>query len=315
MKENTTKISAIIFILMVIFVALLFITQNSKSLNPEQAENTISILVSILPQKEFVKKVAEGELEAQNIQVHALIKPGESPATYSLTASDLQVIENADIYYPIGYIEFEKANLERIKETNPNLKVIDIPEEIALRHFDDKESHSHDHDGHDDHEEESSIDPHLWLSIPNVKLLVDSIAIELSAIDTQNSQKYFDNAKSYKKELDEVDSQISKELEDFASDPMLVFHPAWGYFTDQYGLSQVAIEYQGNDPTANQLQEIITFAKEEQVKAVFVQEQFSTQAAQSIASELNIAVIKIDPLAENYLENLKSISKSIKNNL
>ncbi len=329
MNENTRKLSIIIIFLIAVLGILLVITNTTRT-NSNNTEQ-LSVLVSILPQKEFVQKVA-----GDDVQITALIKPGESPATYSLTANDLQIIENADIYFRIGHIEFEKANIDRIKNTNPDLKIIGIPDSINLRYFLEDEEHTHEDEEHahedDNHEEvhgelnnevhdetdhttEKSIDPHIWLSIPNVKTLVESIESELSAISPERAEEFRENTSSYKQELDLLDRSIAENLKESKGKTVLVFHPAWGYFTDQYGLNQVAIESSGNDPTAAQIESIINFAKEQNITAIFVQEQFSTQAAESIAEELGITVIKIDPLAEDYIENLQNIADSIKNNV
>ncbi|MBD3280831.1 ABC transporter substrate-binding protein [Candidatus Dojkabacteria bacterium] len=321
-------------IFLFVFVAAVLVMAGfvllGDSQNSESDQEKISVLVSILPQKEFVESVGGGKVE-----VHELVRPGESPATYSLTASDLRNIESSDIYFRIGYIPFEKANIDAIEDTNSGMKIVDIPENLSLRYFGEEEEHEHedehereeksegyDHENEsEDHEsendehthehEEKEVDPHLWLSIENVKLHVRSIADKLSEIDEENADYYSANADEYIEELEELKADISAQLSDSTGDHLLVFHPAWGYFADEFGLEQIAIEQDGNNPTAERIQEIVEFARENDVKIIFVQEQFSTEAAESIAEELEISVVSIDPLAEDYIDNMRKVSSEI----
>jgi zinc transport system substrate-binding protein len=94
----------------------------------------------------------------------------------------------------------------------------------------------------------------------------------------------------------------------------MVFHPAWGYFADDYGLEQVAIEQSGKEPTAEQLQNLIDMALEENIKVIFVQSQFDTDIAESIADEIGAIVVNINPLSEDYINNLRNIATTIAEN-
>ena len=90
----------------------------------------------------------------------------------------------------------------------------------------------------------------------------------------------------------------------------LVFHPSWGYFAKAYGLSQVAVEVEGKEPGARSLGKIMQLGKELNIKVVFVQKQFSKTAAQKIAVALGARVEAVDPVAEDYLENLLVVAKT-----
>jgi zinc transport system substrate-binding protein len=88
----------------------------------------------------------------------------------------------------------------------------------------------------------------------------------------------------------------------------MVFHPAWGYFADAYGLIQVPIEIEGKDPKPAQLKELIQHARENGIKVVFVQPQFSTNSAELIAQEIDGQVAFADPLAEDWMANLRQVA-------
>jgi zinc transport system substrate-binding protein len=296
-----------------------------------------------LPQKDFVKAIG-----GDYVTVKELIPPGSSPATYELKPQDLIAIEEADIYFRIGYIPFEKANIENIKEANPSLNIVDTSENVNLRYFGEHEEHSHDedHDAHeddtdhddehaDDHDEEheegheedhadeghddghddghdhSGVDPHIWLSPEAVELQIESIYSALASTDSENAAYYRTNADAYIAKLDDLHESLEASFSDIETKTLMVFHPAWGYLADEYGLEQLAIEQSGKEPTASQLQEIIDEAKAEGVRVIFVQKQFDVAIAESIAEEIGAAVVQIDPLAEDYIANMESIGETI----
>ena len=95
---------------------------------------------------------------------------------------------------------------------------------------------------------------------------------------------------------------------------LLVFHPAWGYFADEFGLTQIPVEFEGKEPSLNQLRIIIDFAKKEKIGALFVQPQFSEISAKTISEETGCRIVVIDPLAENYIDNLKSAAAALTEN-
>jgi zinc transport system substrate-binding protein len=94
----------------------------------------------------------------------------------------------------------------------------------------------------------------------------------------------------------------------------MVFHPSWGYFDKEYNLTQLAIEVEGKEPKPKVLQKIIDEAKEQNVKAIFTQTEFSDKSAKAIANELKIKVLKETPLAKDWSENLIKMANAIANN-
>nr|MDA3787192.1 zinc ABC transporter substrate-binding protein [Desulfobacula sp.] len=112
-------------------------------------------------------------------------------------------------------------------------------------------------------------------------------------------------------DLDDLDNRLKTVLKDLKGGNLFVFHPAFGYFTDAYGLKQIAVEAMGKAPKGKALSEIIKLAKKEKTRVIFVQPQFDRNAAQKIASAINGAVVSIDPLAYDYLANMENIAQSI----
>lgn len=279
---------------------------------------TINVIVSILPQKEFVERVG-----GEHVRVSVLIPPGGSPATYEPGPGDLAKVEDAHVYFMVGHIPFELSHTADFASLNPTMGIVDTSENVELRHFGEDEEHSHGEDAgeHEDegflggllgHEEsDSAIDPHTWLSPENVKLEVDAIAQALIEMDPANEEEYLENAETYKRELDALHAQVASDLSGIKSRRLMVFHPAWGYFADEFGLEQIAIEQGGKEPTPAQLREIVDTAKAEGVGVIFVQSQFSEEVAESVAEETGAVVVSIDPLAEDYIANLENVGRTI----
>ena len=113
------------------------------------------------------------------------------------------------------------------------------------------------------------------------------------------------------KELEEVDEELKSALAPFRGNTIFVFHPAFGYLTDRYGLKQVAIETGGKEPAPSVLEEIIEHAKKEQVKIIFVQPEFSKTMAESIAEAIGGVVVTLNPLNPDYINNLKTMVNEI----
>ncbi len=293
-----------LLVICIIVIATASCTAEKKS------RTGLNIIVSILPQKAFVDAVSGGLLD-----VSVLIPPGGSPATYDPKPSDLARIEQADIYFRVGYIQFERSHVARFAQLNPNMKIIDTSVNVDLRYFGEREEHHHGEEADYQEDHNKQIDPHVWLSPLQVKKQIDVIAQTLADEDPANAEMFIENARKYKAELDELNTDLVSLFAGMQSDKLLVFHPSWGYFAREYGLEQIAIENSGKEPTAEHLRNIINLAERENIRVIFIQSQFNNAIANSIAEEIGAVVISIDPLAEDYIKNLRNAAAKIAENL
>lgn len=158
-------------------------------------------------------------------------------------------------------------------------------------------------------------DPHVWVSPKNVKIMAKNIYNTLVATDSKNQNYYKTNYDNFINEINQTDEKIKKILSVLPKNSkFMVFHPSWGYFAKDYNIEQLVIEVEGKEPKPKILQKIIKEAKEEKVKAIFTQTEFSDKSAKVIADELKIKVIKETPLAQNWSQNLIQMANSIANN-
>jgi len=274
----------------------------------------INAVVSILPQQTFLEKIG-----GDKVNIALMVTPGNSPHTYEPKPSQMRDISRADVYFSIG-VEFEDTWLKRFTDQNKNMIVKNMSKNIVKiemkehSHHDEHDNHNeHKEDKHDDHDEDN-LDPHVWISPANVKIIAHNIYVELSKIDSENKEYYKKNLTSFLKEIEATDKKIKEVLKNTPKhSKFMVFHPSWGYFARDYDLEQLAIESGGKNPKPKQIAYLIEEAKEEKVTAIFTAPEFSTKTSKQIANEVGVQVIKVSALSPNWSENLIGLALAISN--
>lgn len=265
------------------------------------AADPIPVFVSILPQKYFVQQIG-----GDRVEVQVMVRPGASPATYEPRPRQMAQLSEARIYFAVG-VPFESAWLEKIAAANPRMTVIHT--EHGIRKI---PMAIHDHDGGREEGEHGILDPHIWLSPPLVKIQARAIMTALQAADPPNQAFYEAGCERFMAAVDALDSRIKTLLAPERGLRFMVFHPAWGYFAEAYGLRQVPIEIEGKAPKPAELKALIDHARHAGIRAIFVQPQFSTKSADIIAAEIGARVIVADPLAEDWPVNLEAVADKFK---
>jgi zinc transport system substrate-binding protein len=265
------------------------------------------VTVSIVPQKYFVQKIAKNKID-----VNVMVKPGFSPATYEPKTSQMKKLSKSLVYFSID-VPFEDVWLNKFKNANKNMLIVDTDEGINKiemlkhEHHDEVENSKEEHPEHD-HE---GLDPHIWLDPILVKIQAKNIYEALVKIDEKNKEFYLKNYETFLKELDTLDNELKEILKYTKNKAFMVFHPSWGYFAKRYDLEQIAIESEGKKPKPAELVELIKDAKEHNIKIVFVSPQFSKKGAKIISQSIKGNVAVINPLAEKWDINLINTAKEI----
>ena len=261
------------------------------------AKEKIPLFVSILPQAYFVEQIG-----GERVQVDVLVQPGQSPATYAPTPKQMAKMAGSRVFFRIG-VSFENVFIPKIKNSMPKLIIVDTRKGIELAHMDDHEdAHGHQH---------GELDPHTWLDPMLVKEQAKIIRDTLTEIDPQGKKQYEQNFSSVAGELDALHERLTKSLAPVKGKSFFVFHPAFGYFARAYGLHQIAVETGGKQPSGRHLAKLIESARENKVKVLFVQPQFSKKSAETIARAIDGVVVSIDPLAKDYLANMERMAKAV----
>lgn len=261
-------------------------------------DSDVSIWVSIHPQQWFAEYLLAG-----HGAVHVLLEPGESPATYDPSPKRLALLSGADLFFSVG-VPFEQTLLNKLRDMHPELKVVDSRKGVSLRSMND---HGHDH-GHT----HGSVDPHFWLDPDAATVMAENMVQALCRLDSAGCDGYRARLGQIKDSLATIDSTVQAMLRHLKGRRVYVYHAAFGYWCDAYGLEQVPIEVGGKQPGPRKVAELITSAREDGVRVVFVQPQFSRESAETIANELGGTVTAIDPLAADYPENLLRMAQAVK---
>lgn len=264
----------------------------------------LDITVSILPQKYFVERIG-----GDTVDVNVMVEPGASPATYEPKPQQMKALSEAEAYMRIR-VPFENAWMSRIESANPEMKRVDLTQGIDRQPI----AHHHHHGEHDHnhgHEEESAnLDPHIWLSPALVKEQAETIYTALVELNPDQATEYQENLDAFLADINTLDQNIEATLADLDQRTFMVFHPSWGYFAEEYNLEMIPIEVGGTEPSAAELSQFVKQAKEEEISVIFVQPQFGVQSANAIAQSVNAEVLQIDPLAENWLDNMQSVAST-----
>ena len=293
---------------LVFFISLVSILAFSQVARGQDGKAKISVFVSILPQACFLERIG-----GEHVAVEVLVGEGQSPHTYEPTPRQMAKLSTAKAYFRIG-VPFEKGILRKIRQSHKNLVIVETQKGIAYRYL-----AGHDHGksrGNDQGEKgHKTPDPHIWMDPKLVKIQARNIYDALCRLDPVHRRDYMENLKGFQADLDRVDARISRSLAPFKGRMMYVFHPAFGYFADSYGLVQAPIEIEGKEPGAKQLARLIERAKKDRVKVIFVQPQFSMRSAGTIAKEIGGVVVPINSLARDYLANLEKIAAAVEQGL
>jgi zinc transport system substrate-binding protein len=258
------------------------------------AAGNIQVFVSIVPQKYFVEKIA-GEL----VKVSIMVKPGASPATYEPKPGQMVALSMSRIYYAIG-VPFEKAWLKKIAAANPGLLVVHTENGIEKVPMKPDQT-------------VGVKDPHVWLSPPLVMVQARNILNALLEVDPKNASIYESNYRKFIVELVDLDAELRGVFSGKGKDiRFMVFHPAWGYFARTYGLKMIPVEIEGKNPKPAALRRLIEQARDCGINVVFVQPEFSTKSAGTIAKAIGGQVVFAAPLAEDWANNLKQVAVKFK---
>jgi len=304
---------------------------------PASAEK-IRVFAAILPQAWFIRRIG-----GPHVDVDVLVGPGQSPHTFDPPPRQMARLARARLFFAIGW-PFEKRLLEKAAAVNPDLKVIDTLEGVPLRWLTPAESAA-DADAHETAAappaperpgaanpagqyarpywappappaaahpaREGQPDPHVWLNPRCARIQAATIAKALADADPARAGEFRKNLAAVQQDLDRLDARLAAALAPLRGKTFFVYHPAFGYFADAYGLVQAPVEIEGKEPGARQLAALIARAKSEGVRVIFVQPQFSARSAEAVARAIGGAVVPIDPLAEDYEANLLDMADKI----
>ncbi len=265
------------------------------------AAEKVKVFVSILPQKYVVEQIA-----GDTVSVQSLLSEDDNPHSFVVSPGVIRSLGKADAYFQIG-IPFEDVILAKIKDSGFKLKFHRHDSGIKRRHVKTEHRCS---SGCVHHVKES--DPHFWISAGNIIEMAENSAVFLAELRPKQKDEFKKNLDEFKQKLQALNGQLKKDLAPHKGKAFYVYHPAFGYFADAYGLTQKAVEVEGKKPSPRQLTQLISQAKKDGIKTIIVQNQFDRRAAERVAKVVGGNVVEVNPMSEDVLKLLQLLGDAIK---
>ncbi len=272
---------------------------------PQQSgPQPLQVFAGIAPLAYLVERVG-----GEHVAVGVLMPAGRDPHTFETTPRQMQALAKARLLFKAG-MPFEDQLVKKVRGLHRRLTVVDTARGIRKRTMEAAFAHAGHHD-HDHGHHAGEPDPHVWLAPRLVKTQATNVAWALVDADPAHADDYARNLAALLADLDATDARIRRALRPHRGRSFYVFHPAFGYFGDSYGLKQVAVQTEGKPPTPRQLRALVKRAKADGVRIIFAQPQFDRRTAQVVASAIGGTVVPINPLEKNVLKNLDEMAAKI----
>ena len=260
-------------------------------------------VVSIAPLKPLVENILGDDFE-----VSVLVPQGASPETFEPTPKQLREVETARFVFGTGLLEFEQELLHRITR---NEQIINLSQGIELI----AGTCSHAHHAHTTtcehgHHHAHGIDPHIWCSPKALGKMAEN-TYNAIAREMPDSTKYGERYTALCIKLLELDEEVTELCRQSPHSTFFIYHPALTYLARDYGLTQVAVEHEGKEPSAKHLSRIIEQARAEGVKHIFYQSEFPASSVEVICNDIGATAVEINPLEEDIFSNIRQIATLI----
>lgn len=272
------------------------------------AKETTTIVTSFYPMYVFAQNVAA---DVEGVQVKNMADQSVGCLhDYQLQTRDMVMIEGADALVING--GGMESFMDKVISLRADLPVIEAGAgiEMLCSTAGGHESGTHEHH---DHGEDQMKNAHVWLDPELAKQQVQTIADGLAAADAANAQAYRDNAAAYIVRIDALKEEIAKTLAPVQGEKIVIFHEAFAYFANAFGLEVAGvIAYEpGEEPGTREIAKMCDLVKAQGVRALFVEPQYPTRAADTIARETGAKVYSLNPVVsgDGSMESYETIMK------
>ncbi len=262
----------------------------------QAAADPPKVVVSVLPVHGLVAALMDGVGDPQ-----LLLRAGQSPHGASLKPSQVRLLEAADLIVWIGPA-LERPLAKPIAARRGAARIVTLMESGEITPLPGRHEHAHETEGlppepHDPHSQRSA-DPHLWLSVDNARGIVRIVARELARLDEANRSRYAANARDLLARMERLRRSLRARLRGVADAPYVVFHDAYRYFEQAFGLRPAAaltVSPQ-RPPGARRMREIRRLIRARNIRCVFSEPQFPPGLVKTLVADTNATPGVLDPL-------------------
>ena len=264
--------------------------------SPQPASQEKTLYVSILPIRSLVK-----EIVGEDFRIEVLVPPGASPETFEPTPRQFIGLNEAQLVFNVGLLEFETALLDKIEDRT---KIVDLSRGIV------RIEGSCAHAGRNGSDHAHGVDPHVWTSPRALQRMAEN-AYEAIHARWPDSAKYTANHARLQEELRQLDLRTAEKIARSGIRYFIIYHPALTYYARDYGLRQEAVEADGKEPSAKRLTALIRQARKDGIGRILYQSQFPVSVVETIARDIGAECAEIDPRREDAIANIDSITDLI----
>lgn len=286
--------------LYIITILLAVLTSCGGKKSSSSGEQRPLLTVSVEPLRFFAEAVG-----GDKFQVTSLVPEGSSPETYDPTPQQLIALGKSRAFLRVGYIGYELVWADKLRQNAPGVEFFDMSEGIDLIREEEHDDHSHE-----GHTHAAGVEPHIWASVQNARVIANNVYRSLCAIAPADKEYFRHRLDSLEQEINKVDEAVKAFLANGQS-TFLIYHPALSYFARDYRLQQVSIEKGGKEPSPAYLRQLIELCRAKGVKVVFIQKEFDVRNAEVIAKELGVQVVTIHPLSSKWPDEMLRIARAL----
>ena len=269
------------------YVVLMVTAGTLFSCSSAKNDNANKITVSIEPLRYLTEQIV-----GDHFEVVTMVPKGSSPETYEPTARQMADLSESILYIKVGELGFERTWMPRLTSNAPHITVVNSSEGIT--------SHIGD-------------DPHSWMSARNAIIMAHNIYEAVKRIDVKDSVFFRQRLDSLCSVIHATDKYIRQTTAQAHCKSFIIYHPALTYFASDYGLEQLALEEHGREPSAAELEQIISTARAKGVKTMFVQREFANRNVDIITNTIGARKVEINPLGYDWNKEMRRIAAEMTN--
>lgn len=275
------------------------IISGQRRSNDVDSTGKLQVAASFYPMYYFSSQIGGEKANVKNIT-----PAGSEPHDYDLSTRDIATIEESKLLIVNGGVE---PWADKVRSNLNNTTIVIAGEGFLTQEFTNEDGNY-------------VKDPHIWLSPARAKDEVSKIYEGFIKVDPVNIDLYKGNKERLLTKLEQLDKDYKQGLKSCKSKEIITSHSAFGYLASDYGLTQISISGLSADeePSARQLAEIATFAKENNVKYIFFESLVSPKLSETIAQEVGAKTMVLDPvegITDEDMQNGKDYFSIMNENL
>jgi zinc transport system substrate-binding protein len=274
-------------------VAILMILSCNRNSTVKEAK---IITVSIAPFEYFVKEIA-----GDDFSVNIMVPPGANPHIYEPYPDQIARLRKSVAYISNGYLGFEVTWLDRFYEMNKSMVRQSLGN--SINPIESKHEHEAGHS--------EGADPHYWVSPKCAASIALSVKDLVCKLNPSETKKYESNCSALLTRISELDKKAEAFFAEFEGTPFMIYHPNLAYLARDYGLEEVAVEFEGKEPPPSRLKYLIDLARTKKINTIFVQREYDSKNAKAIADEIGAEIVVIDPLSVDWLKATTEIIEGL----